>query len=179
MARMSGRDSQVINRRVLTRQFLAMLLIVATGLTGALGAASAGEPVLTVRNASAPGDPEIRLAEEELLAMPQVTVRTRTEFTDGVIEFVGPLARDVVERVGVGKATTLHAVAANDYTVDIPLEELFQYDVILAMRADGERLTMRDKGPIWIMYPLDSHAELSDPLYNQRLIWQVTELELR
>jgi hypothetical protein len=29
------------------------------------------------------------------------------------------------------------------------------------------------------MYPLDDHAELQDPVYNIRLIWQLTEIELR
>ena len=176
---MRRRAYQVTTPKALTRRMLATVLLLAAGLIGTSGIASVGEPMLTVRNATAPGDPELHLTEEELLAMPQVTVRTRTEFTDGVVEFVGPLARDVVERIGVGKATTLHAIAANDYSVDIPIEELFAYDVILAMKADGERLTMRDKGPIWIMYPLDDHSELSDPLYNQRLIWQLTAMELR
>lgn len=157
---------------------IATAMALAVGALGG-GAASAEDPILTVTNTLAPGTPEIRLTEAELLAMPQVTIRTSTEFTDGVVEFVGPLARDVVSQVGVGEATTLHAVAVNDYTVDIPIHELFEYDVIFAMKADGERLTMRDKGPVWIMYPLDEHPELNDPLYNQRLIWQLARVELR
>ncbi len=47
------------------------------------------------------------------------------------------------------------------------------------MYADGERLSLRDKGPLWLMYPIDDHAELQDPLYNVRLIWQLTSMELR
>lgn len=161
------------------QQVLALAFLFTGALLGSVADASRDEPILTVRNVTAPNDPEVRLTEADLLAMPQVTIRTRTEFTDGVVEFVGPLARDVVEKVGDGEATTLHAVAINDYTVDIPLEEVFEYDVILAMKADGRRLSRRGKGPIWIIYPLDDHAELSDPIYNQRLIWQLSELELR
>ncbi len=51
--------------------------------------------------------------------------------------------------------------------------------MILALRTNGARLTIRDKGPIWLMYPLDDHAELRDPVYNSRLIWQLTTMELR
>ena len=141
--------------------------------------AEAGGPMLVVRNVADPDRPQVRLSEAELLAMPQVTVRTRTEFTDGVVEFVGPLARDVVELVGVNDATTAHLVAANDYSVDVPIQDFYQYDVILALYADGERLSLRDKGPIWLMYPIDDHAELQDPDYNRRLIWQLTTMELR
>lgn len=141
--------------------------------------APADDPILVVRNAADPSVPEVRLTEADLLSMPQVTVRTRTEWTDGVVEYAGPLARDVAARIGVGAATTAHLVAANDYSVDVPIEDFTEYDVIFAMQADGKRLTMRDKGPIWVMYPIDDHAELNDPAYNLRMIWQLATMELR
>lgn len=78
-----------------------------------------------------------------------------------------------------GATTTVHLVAANDYSFDIPLSDLTEYDVILAMQADGTRLSIRDKGPIWLMYPVDDFPELQDPKYNLRLIWQLTVMELR
>jgi hypothetical protein len=96
-----------------------------------------------------------------------------------VVEFVGPLARDVLASFDLGAVTTVHLVAANDYSFDIPLGDLTKYDVILAMQADGKRLSIRDKGPIWLMYPLDDFPELQDPKYNLRLIWQLTVMELR
>lgn len=148
-------------------------------LLGLTGAARADEPMLVVRNVADPDRPEVRLSEAELLAMPQVTLRTRTEFTDGVVEFVGPLARDVAALVGADGATTVHMVAANDYAVDVPLQDFHDYDVILAHSADGERLSLRDKGPLWVMYPIDDHQELQDPDYNRRLIWQLVAVELR
>lgn len=165
-------------REILLRLGGSALLAVLLALPGAR-AAAADEAMLVVRNEAAPDTPEVRMTEDELLALPQVTVRTNSEFTDEVVEYEGPLARDVVELVGAHGATTAHLVAANDYAVDIPLEEFFEYDVILALYADGKRLSRRDKGPIWLMYPLDDHSELQDPLYNVRLIWQLTTMELR
>jgi hypothetical protein len=145
------------------------------------GTASPGfaADLLFVTNATDPAQAGVRLSEADLLALPQVTIRTRTEFTDGVVEFVGPLARDAVATIKTGSATSAHLLAANDYAIDVPLSDFTKYDVILAMRANGERLSRRDKGPIWVMYPLDDHAELQDPVYNIRLIWQLTEIELR
>lgn len=144
-----------------------------------LGASpAAAGTLLTVRSAAQPGA-EASFTEAELLAMHQVTIRTRTEFTNGVVEFVGPLARDAIAEVPMGAATTIHLVAANDYAFDIPLSDIRKYDVILAMWANGERLSIRDKGPIWLMYPLDDHTELQDPQYNNRLVWQLTAMELR
>jgi hypothetical protein len=140
---------------------------------------AAADDLLVIRNATAPAQAEVRFSEADLLALPQVTIRTRTDYTDGVVEFIGPLARDAVAFIEIGTATTVHLVAANDYAIDITLSELFDYDVILAMQANGERLTMRDKGPIWLMYPLDDHEEMQDPVFNNRLIWQLTTMELR
>ncbi len=140
---------------------------------------AAAEDLLVIRNATDPAQAEVRFSEADLLALPQVTIRTRTEFTDGVVEFVGPLARDAIAFIDAGAATTVHLVAANDYAIDLPFSDLTDYDVILAMQTNGERLTIRDKGPIWLMYPLDDHTELQDPMYNNRLIWQLTFIELR
>ena len=53
------------------------------------------------------------------------------------------------------------------------------YDVILAMWANGVRLSRRDKGPIWLMYPLDDHPELSEAKYSSRLVWQLVRMELK
>ena len=140
---------------------------------------AAAEDLLVVRNATDPAQAEARFSEADLLALPQVTVRTRTEFTDGVVEFIGPLARDAVAFIETGTATTVHLVAANDYAIDIPLSDLAEYDVILAMQANGERLSLRDKGPIWLMYPMDDIDELPDSRFNNRLVWQLTTMELR
>jgi hypothetical protein len=148
-------------------------------LAGTAPPAAAAADLLVVRNATDPARPEVRFSEADLLALPQVTIRTRTEFTDGVVEFVGPLARDAIALVDAGAATTVHLVAANDYAIDIPFSDFTDYDVILALQTNGERLSIRDKGPIWLMYPLDDHAELQDPMYNNRLIWQLTVIELR
>ena len=51
-------------------------------------------------------------------------------------------------------------IAANDYFVDIPTQDFRDYDAILAMEADGKQLSRRDKGPLWLMYPISDHAEL-------------------
>ena len=68
--------------------------------------------------------------------------------------------------------------AANDYTVEIQAAEFETYDVIFALDIDGEILSMRDKGPIWLMYPISDFEELQKPIYNNRLIWQLVRVEI-
>jgi hypothetical protein len=66
----------------------------------------------------------------------------------------------------------------NDYSADIPLSDFMNYDVILAWSMDGQPLTRRDKGPLWIIYPRDAVPELRDERYEHRWVWQLASLLL-
>ena len=117
------------------------------------------------------------LSLESLGALPQATVVTENQFTNGKVAYRGPLMRDVLAQLGLDDVAEVRLIAANDYFVDIPTEDFHAYDAILAMEADGKRLSRRDKGPLWLMYPISDHAELNDPIYLRRLIWQVVRIE--
>ncbi|VFB10773.1 oxidoreductase molybdopterin binding subunit [Aeromonas salmonicida] len=38
-------------------------------------------------------------------------------------------------------------------------------------------LTLRNKGPLWIIYPLSEYPELNKEVYHSRMVWQLTALE--
>lgn len=117
------------------------------------------------------------LSLDDLAALPQVEVRTENEFSDGLVTYRGPLVRDVLAKLDLDRLTAVRFVAANDYYVDIPTSDFAEYDVILAMEADGKPLSRRDKGPLWLMYPISDNPALRDPTYLRRLIWQVVRIE--
>lgn len=84
--------------------------------------------------------------------------------------------RAVLERAGArGKVMT--ASALNDYEISIPFEDL-QFEPLLAMKVDGQVLTVRDKGPLWIVYPRDAHEVLDDVKYYSRWVWQLNRLHV-
>jgi len=123
------------------------------------------------------GAQTLELTLGELAALPQTTVVTENEFSNGLVAYRGPLARDVLDQLSLMEFESVRFIAANDYFVEIPTEDFRRYDVILAMEADGAPLARRDKGPIWLMYPISDHEELGDPIYIHRLIWQVVRIE--
>ncbi|MDO4724744.1 MAG: molybdopterin-dependent oxidoreductase [Comamonadaceae bacterium] len=121
------------------------------------------------------------LTEQDLLALPQTEVRTSTPWTDGTRSFRGPLLRDVLKLAGRERDvqnTSLLAKSLNDYHVHIPASDAWKWDVIIALRMNGHPLSRRDKGPLWIIYPRDSHAELKRPHYDHRWPWQLHFIEL-
>ena len=129
-----------------------------------------------IANTTAPGRAEFDRVMLEALGLHRI--RTSTTWTDGVLTFEGPLLCDLLDRVGAtGKS--LIARALNDYWVEIPIEDCRKYPVVLALTRDGRDLQRRDKGPIWVVYPRDDHAELRSEQINTRWVWQLDRLEVR
>lgn len=115
-----------------------------------------------------------------LAGLPQHTIRTRTPWADGPQEFTGPRLADVVSLASSGAPYgTLRVTALNDYVTTIPATDLQQYGVVLAMRIDGQRIPVRRKGPLFVMYPFDAKPELRDSRFYARAIWQVHRIDVR
>lgn len=113
-----------------------------------------------------------------LRALGPVEVATTTIWTDGPQVFEGvPLTR-LVEEVGA-EGTLIAASALNDYTVEIPLSDVIPGGPILAFAQNGEALSVRDKGPLWVIYPYDDKAEYQSEVIYARSIWQVRRMEIR
>ncbi|EWH03969.1 molybdopterin-dependent oxidoreductase [Halomonas sp. BC04] len=110
--------------------------------------------------------------------LPRHTLDTSTVVTDGINHFEGFLMSDLLALVEAQGESAV-ATALNDYVVDIPLEDFQDFEVLVADSMDGERLTPRDKGPLWIVYPRDDHSELQDIRYDYRWVWQLDSLEIR
>lgn len=138
--------------------------------------AVAQDTMLTVINTL--NGTEMALTEADLMAVEQATVNTENEFVDAMTAFQGPLGRDVLALVGASGGTVV-LTAVNDYAVEVPYEDFVNYEVVFATSADGETFSRRDKGPIWVVYPMSDHAELQDPVYNARLIWQLVKVEIK
>jgi len=141
--------------------------------------ASAAEPILTVHVKNAGQADEItHFSREELLALGQIALTTENDFVDGKPRFEGPLMRDLIAAVSGQNTEVARLFAENDYTVEIPTQEFLDYDVVLALTQDGKNLSLRDMGPIWLIYPMSDHPELADPSNNNKLIWQLVRVEL-
>lgn len=112
-----------------------------------------------------------------LAALPQRSFVTNTPWYKEARKFTGPLLRDVLAAVGA-QGKTLRAVALNDYKVELPLEDARRFDVVMARLLDDKPMPVRDKGPLFIIYPFDSNEELRSELYYSRSAWQLKTLEV-
>lgn len=158
-------------------------LVLAIGLTsGASGEgmdAPTGGVLLTVSGeiTAMNADQSLVLDRELLMALPVTTFETSTIWTDGVHSFHGVSFADLVAEIGAEGATLL-ATAINDYTVEIPASDAVEGGPIIAYLMDGEEMSVRDKGPLWVIYPYDSDAAYQSELVYSRSIWQLDRLEV-
>ncbi len=110
--------------------------------------------------------------------LPQRTFTTRTPWYPQAVTFTGPLLRDVIAAAG-GQGGTITAVALNDYKTEIPLDDVYRHDVIVARLMNNRPMPVREKGPLFIVYPFDTKTELRTELYYNRAAWQLNVLRLR
>lgn len=169
-------------RRPTRRGFLALGTGVAAISDGRAAFAAAEPPsevILTVDGAVGIGDSAtpVRYDVERLLGLGRSSLRTRTPFTEGESDFEGVLGRSVMQAVQA-RGTRAMAFARNDYSVEIPLSDFRDWDVLLATHMDGRRLQLRDKGPLWVIYPWSGHPELDNRVTRQKSIWQLYRLSI-
>jgi hypothetical protein len=105
------------------------------------------------------------------------TIETTTIWTDGVVSFRGVPLKTFLDRLGA-KGSILRVWALNDYTVDVPFADAVENGPILAFEANGKPLSVRDKGPIWLIYPFDSDAQYQTEVIYARSIWQIERMEV-
>lgn len=153
------------------------------GLTRPALAASLGQPsgpvILTVTGAvGAPNAGQAAAFDMAMLdALPQYDTVTETPWYDSAVTFSGPLVSDILA-AAEAEGPLLRAIALNDYAADIPMADVTTYPVILASRIDGAPISVREKGPLFVIYPFDRHPELVNELIFSRSVWQVKQIDV-
>jgi hypothetical protein len=159
---------------MLTRRRLGLsaALLSAMALSGTALAQQGGKPILTVSGKiSAPGG-TVEFDRESLEKLGLVSIETATPWYTGKVKFEGVPLKLLMAQVGAS-GQTLQALALNDYSTEIPMADLAKYNVILALKRDGEYMPVRDKGPLFVVYPYDSDPELKSQQFYSRSAWQV------
>lgn len=165
----------------LVSRILVVLVVSLTLGGGQAHAQSAQQPViLTIDGAIATrnGATDVRFDATMLDALPAYSIRTWTPWFKEAVTFSGPRLQDVLEAVAA-KGKTLHMVALNDYAVDVPFDDAAGFGPLLARRIDGKVIGVREKGPLFLVYPFDDRPETRNEVFYARSIWQLTRITVR
>ncbi|MCZ8152715.1 MAG: molybdopterin-dependent oxidoreductase [Rhodobacteraceae bacterium] len=139
-----------------------------------------GDVVLTITGSidETNGDDVARFDLAMLQDLAATRIETTTIWTEGPQVFEGVSLIALIDALGA-EGSVIAASALNDYTVEIPLSDAIPGGPILAYAQNGEPLSVRDKGPLWVVYPYDSKPEYQSEVIYARSIWQVKRMEIR
>lgn len=141
--------------------------------------APSGPVVLTVSGAiSVTNVGDTAQFDLELLQdLPGSEITTSTIWTEGTITFTGIPLSALLDRVGATGAV-IKAAAINDYTIEIPMDSVEAGAPLVAYKMNGDIMSRRDKGPLWIVYPFDADAKYRSEVVYSRSIWQLDRITI-
>ena len=150
------------------------LLFFATIFLATVSSSAVGSPKLQIKS----GDQTLILDRAELEAFPQTTIVTKSPYFDGEVAFTGPTLKRIVESFGVTGEAQLTLRALNDYQVSGSLDEVLGLDAIIATRMNAQTMSIRNRGPFWVILPLSDRPELDNEDYHRYMVWQLSEIQL-
>jgi hypothetical protein len=166
---------------ILGRRALATSLLAAAGLSRQTHAEGLEKPdgrvILTVTGKIGVfnADKAAVFDRSMLEALGSHGFTTNTPWYDGPVRFDGVKMATLMQTLQASGDSVI-ATALNDYETRIPLSDFITFDVILALKRNGEYMAVRDKGPLFIVYPFDSDTNLQSQKYYGRCAWQLARL---
>lgn len=116
--------------------------------------------------------------ETALAALPQQQFTTTTPWTVGKHTYRGPLLRDLLRQAGVMEAERVSVTALNDYQQVIELDQFRNAPLVLARYQDGQPMSRRNKGPIWLLLSFSDYPQMDVPAVHNAMVWQVERIEV-
>jgi hypothetical protein len=110
-----------------------------------------------------------------LKSLGEASFVTTTPWTEGPQTFSGVSLKAVLDRLDVREGN-LMATAINDYAVKIPVSDAVEGGPIIAYLRNGEPMSVRNNGPLWIVYPYDASEDYQAEVIYTRSIWQLDRI---
>jgi hypothetical protein len=136
-----------------------------------------GEVVLTISGEIGAHNQGKKLALDlaSLEKMRTVRMKTSEPFLKRKVTFEGVLLRDLLAVAGVPpSASKVNLTALDDYQVDFTVDDVGSSQMLLATKADGQRMPVDQAGPIRIVFPDGSSLGRNPDLW----IWNVSAMRL-
>ncbi|WP_306150966.1 molybdopterin-dependent oxidoreductase [Roseovarius sp. MMSF_3281] len=122
-----------------------------------------------------PGTLTTKITRAHLMSLPLSGFETKTVWTQGQQRFDGVWLADLLAEFGITEGT-LTVQAINDYWVQIPVSEVNRGGALLALMRNDQPMTVREKGPVWLIYNYDSDPAFRTEMIYTRSVWQLDRI---
>jgi hypothetical protein len=140
-------------------------------------AAVADEASLVIRGDIADPSGAVVLDAAALENLPVVSFQTGTIWTESQMTFSGPTLASVLALVGAGGGNLLLR-AVNDYEVTLPISLVSADAPIIATLINGKPFSIKENGPLWVVFPYDRGPEFRTEMIYAVSVWQLTEISV-
>ncbi|OOF27523.1 hypothetical protein BZJ19_01740 [Salinivibrio proteolyticus] len=165
--------NSTITGRAKYHHFFQWILIVGWVIAMTASRTAIASPMLTVTSKEGIES----FTREQLVSMADRTIQTATPWTKGKHVFLGVSVQKLLAILDM-PPTKLKVYALNDYWAEITIEDIEKYNPIFAIKKDGQWMRVRDKGPIWVIYPLSEENLLDSEIIHSRMVWQTNRVEI-
>ena len=117
------------------------------------------------------------LSYEDLKSFPQHSIMVKEPWFGEERIHSGPLMKEVLAFLKA-EGSRLDVKALNDYKIKIPISDIENHSVILAIDLNGRPMPVRDMGPSFMTYPLSTHPNLQKEIYYARSVWQIESIRV-
>ena len=114
---------------------------------------------------------------DQLRALPSAEIRTTTIWTEGVQTFRGVWLSTLMDHLGITEGELVFS-ALNEYLVEIEMKDIVPGGPLVAYEWNGNPMSPRDKGPLWIVFPYDSDVKFQSETVYAQSIWQLDRIEI-
>ena len=111
----------------------------------------------------------------DLMLLPATKFTTSTIWTAEEQTFTGVELAELIKHLEI-EAHVLHAVALDEYYFDLPISDAVPGGAIVAYLNNGKRMTVREKGPLWIVYPYDKNEKFQTEEIYARSVWSLWKI---
>ncbi len=96
------------------------------------------------------------------------------------IVYTGVLFSQLLKVAGASSdATTITLSALDDYSVDMKIEDVNKWPILVALKADGEHMPIDKNGPLINIIPYDDFPELDHLTYDAVWVWSLSEITVK
>tara|TARA_Y100001956_G_scaffold82110_1_gene101783 strand:- start:3743 stop:4219 length:477 start_codon:yes stop_codon:yes gene_type:complete len=119
----------------------------------------------------------ITLTHQQIVSQLEAkTFETQLPWIDGSKAFTGFTASSLLDHFKISDAFSLSFIALNDYAASTRIEDILQYNPIIAYEMEGEKMKVRNKGPYWLIFNLTKYPEIDNATYHSQMVWQIDEI---
>ncbi|BFM50176.1 hypothetical protein [Marinomonas sp. THO17] len=122
-------------------------------------------------------DSQVKFDLPMLEALPQYSVTTNNPWTKGLHTYRGFSAIDLLAALNAN-GDVLEVTALNKYMTRVPVSDFVEHGAIFATHRDGVPMSIRNLGPIMLIYPFDQNESLKSEIYFGRSIWQINHIKI-